>query len=110
MTSALASPSPAATAAAGRLNELLEFDNRDNRARMKTELFRDRVFVPRLELSLRHDRELALERLTRIAKGRYISVFDFERNPLNVFAVHELAGMVDGSMATKLTVQFNLFG
>ena len=34
----------------------------------------------------------------------------FERNPLNIFAVHELVGMVDGSVATKLTVQFNLFG
>lgn len=35
---------------------------------------------------------------------------DFERNPLNVFAAHETAGLIDGSMATKMTVQFNLFG
>jgi acyl-CoA oxidase len=106
-----------------RLNELLEFDNRENRHKMKNVLFNDRLYAPRFEVSLKHgikahsisfrpssllnlwnlDRELALERLSRIAKGGYISVFDFERNPLNVFAVHEVAGMVDGSMATKLT-------
>lgn len=38
------------------------------------------------------------------------TLVDFEKNPLNVFAVHEMAALVDGSMATKLTVQFNLFG
>jgi len=27
-----------------------------------------------------------------------------------VFANHEMAGYVDGSFATKLTVQYNLFG
>jgi len=37
-------------------------------------------------------------------------VFDFLENPLNVFANHEMAGLTDGSFATKLTVQYNLFG
>ena len=31
-------------------------------------------------------------------------------NPYRIFAAHECAGMCDGSMATKMTVQFNLFG
>ncbi|KAJ3262773.1 hypothetical protein HDU77_011857 [Chytriomyces hyalinus] len=93
-----------------KLNELLEFDNRANRDRLKNVLFRDRIFTPRLEVTLKHDRELALERLKLIAKGGYISVTDFEKNPLNVFAVHECVGMMDGSVATKMTVQFNLFG
>ena len=31
-------------------------------------------------------------------------------NPLNIFAAHEVAAFCDGSMATKMTVQFNLFG
>lgn len=31
-------------------------------------------------------------------------------NPLNIFAAHEIAGFCDPSMATKMTVQFNLFG
>ena len=35
---------------------------------------------------------------------------DFETNPKRIFTTHEVAGMCDGSMATKMTVQFNLFG
>ena len=35
---------------------------------------------------------------------------DFEHNPLWIFAAHDLVAAVDPSMATKLTVQFNLFG
>lgn len=35
---------------------------------------------------------------------------DFKEDPLNVFANHEMAALVDASMAIKLTVQLNLFG
>jgi len=38
------------------------------------------------------------------------SAYDFFDNPLKVFANHEMAGLVDASFATKLTVQYNLFG
>lgn len=55
--------------------------------------------------SLRFERELALERLKRICEQRLIDVTDFETNPLNIFASHESAGIIDGSMATKMTVQ-----
>lgn len=53
---------------------------------------------------------MALERLKVVAKNKVFSVFDFHKNPLNVFANHESAALVDGSMCTKLTVQLNLFG
>lgn len=33
-----------------------------------------------------------------------------QRNPLNIFAVHELLAQADGSVATKFTVCANLFG
>ena len=46
-----------------------------------------------------------MERLKRICEAGFISVLDFERNPLNIFAAHEVAGLIDGSMATKMTVQ-----
>ena len=59
---------------------------------------------------MRYERELALERLKRICEAGHVSVLDFERNPLMIFASHEIAGYIDGSMATKMTVQFNLFG
>jgi acyl-CoA oxidase len=45
-----------------------------------------------------------------VAENKLFSVFDFLKNPLNVFANHEMAGYIDGSMATKMTVQLNLFG
>jgi len=35
---------------------------------------------------------------------------DFKNNPLKIFAAHELSSIIDPAMATKMTVQFNLFG
>ena len=37
-------------------------------------------------------------------------MLDFKNNPLKIFATHELASIIDPAMATKMTVQFNLFG
>jgi len=38
-------------------------------------------------------------------------VKDFGPNPHNIFTAHELAAqLLDPSLVTKLTVQFNLFG
>ena len=92
------------------INALLEPDNRDNRRKMRDLFCSDSIFVPRHSLTLPQERQIALERLQKLCRGGHVSVLDFERNPLNIFAVHEVCGMVDGSMATKLTVQFNLFG
>ena len=95
-----------------RLNEILEPDNRANRFALRKLFCSDPIFAPKYNLALKEERELALNRLKRfcLPNGQYISVHDFERNPLNIYAVHEIAGWVDGSMATKMTVQFNLFG
>lgn len=92
------------------INSLLEPDNRENRDKMRKLFSSDPIFVPRHAISLPEERQIALERLQKVCDGGHVSVLDFERNPLNIFAVHEICGMVDGSMATKLTVQFNLFG
>ena len=73
-------------------------------------LFRHPLFTPRHNISLDEERRLALERLQSVCSLKIVSVMDFERNPLNIFTVHEVMGMVDGSAATKFTVQFNLFG
>ena len=94
---------------ASEIGKLMEADNADNRAKFR-QLFRAPVFAPINEIPLARDRALALQRLQQICAAGLISVFDFERNPLNIFAAHEMAGFVDGSMATKMTVQFNLFG
>lgn len=92
------------------INALLEPDNRENREKMRKLFSSDPIFIPRHSLSLPEERQIALERLQKVCDGGHVSVLDFEKNPLNIFAVHEICGMVDGSMATKLTVQFNLFG
>ena len=47
---------------------------------------------------------IALKRLKAVCDAGFISVLDFETNPLKVFAAHELAVM-DPSMGTKMTVQ-----
>ena len=53
---------------------------------------------------------MALQRLKALCDNKFISVHFFSTNPTAVFAAHENASIVDGAMATKMTVQFNLFG
>jgi len=92
------------------LHALLEHDNADLRARMKSFFAADPIYVPRYDIDLRDDRELAFERLARFCRAGFISVADFAADPRRIFAAHEVAALVDPSMATKMTVQFNLFG
>ncbi|RIA89804.1 acyl-CoA dehydrogenase/oxidase [Glomus cerebriforme] len=88
----------------------LAYDNHANRKAMLDFIANDPIYIPRYNIPLEFERELALQRLKKLADKGFISVFDFEKNPLNIFAAHEIAGMVDGSMGTKMTVQWNLFG
>ena len=92
-----------------KLQKLLEHDNQDTRQQLR-ELFKDHLFTPRYNVSLDEERDLALRRLQKICDHQLISVLDFKTNPHRIFSVHEAVGMMDGSTATKMTVQFNLFG
>lgn len=92
-----------------KLSKLIENDNHELRKKMK-DIFQDDLFIPRYNLSLDEERELAYKRLKTFCEKELFSVFDFEGDPRKIFAAHEVAGLVDGSMATKMTVQFNLFG
>ncbi|KAF6250062.1 hypothetical protein COO60DRAFT_1706247 [Scenedesmus sp. NREL 46B-D3] len=74
------------------------------------DFFRDELYVPRYDMHLRYSRELALQRLAKFCRAGFVSVTDFRLSPLKIFAAHEAAALVDPSMATKMTVQFNLFG
>lgn len=94
-----------------QLAHLLEHDNHESRQAFKQFALRDNLFVPRYDIMLKYARDLAYERLHRItAEKGFISVFDFQHNPLNIFAIHEVAAYLDPSFTTKMTVQFNLFG
>ena len=91
------------------LKELLAHDSIALRNDLK-EVFRDPLYIPRYQLSLEEERQLAYDRLRKLCDTGLIDVGYFGEDPRKIFSIHELAGMVDGSMATKLTVQFNLFG
>jgi acyl-CoA oxidase len=91
------------------LQRCLDHDSHEERRRMK-KLMRDPVFVPRWNVSLEEERRLALERLRLLFASGNFSITDFISNPLRIFAAHEVAALSDVSMATKMTVQLNLFG
>lgn len=91
------------------LQRILDHDNHEMRDELR-EFMKDPIFKPKYNVSLSFEREIALERLRKICEKKYISVLDFKHNPLKIMAAHEIAGFSDGSMATKMTVQFNLFG
>jgi len=69
---------------------------------------RNGVFTPKFNTILREEREIAYARLKAFCDTSLFSVRNFLDEPRAIFAAHELAP--DGSMATKMTVQFNLFG
>ena len=92
-----------------RFQKLLDHDNFKTREDLKN-LFNDELFTPKYSIPINEERELALNRLKQIAKKKLISVYDFNSNPSRIFSAHEIVGQMDGSAATKMTVQFNLFG
>lgn len=86
-----------------------EPDNKATRDALKA-LADEPLFARVGSLSIPEERELTLKRLQRVGQLGVVSPADFETNPSNIFAAHEILGMIDGSLATKFTVQFNLFG
>ena len=92
------------------MTRLLDHDNHEKRAKFRKVLSEDPLMTPKYNISLDEERELALKRLKKLCDQGFISVLDFKNNPLWIFAAHELVAVVDAAMATKMTVQFNLFG
>lgn len=91
------------------MSKLLDNNNFDTRDKLRN-LFKDDLFTPKYNISLDDERKLAYDRLKKVCDLGIVSVNDFKTNPKNIFTVHELNGMCDGSLCTKFTVQFNLFG
>ena len=92
------------------LQAILDHDCPAERRTLKNLMENDPIFIPKWNISIEEERELALERLKRLCHSGAFSIRDFQKNPLRIFAAHECAALVDVSMATKMTVQFNLFG
>ena len=93
-----------------KMTEFLDDRNHELHRNMREFLSTDKIFVPQYNIPLPDERELALKRLKALCDKKFISVHFFTQNPTAVFAAHENASIVDGAMATKMTVQFNLFG
>jgi acyl-CoA oxidase len=92
------------------LQGILDHDCPDERAKLKSIMASDHMFLPKWNISMEEERELALARLRVLCESGTFSIKDFRTNPLRIFAAHECAALADVSMATKMTVQFNLFG
>lgn len=92
-----------------KMMNLIDHDSHDQRQQMR-KLLSEPQFTPRYNIALDTERELALSRLKEICDKKHISVLDFHNDPRRIFTAHELTAVVDGSTATKMTVQFNLFG
>ena len=93
-----------------QMTHLLDHDNQEKRAKFRKIFTEDPLMTPKYNISIDEERDLALKRLKKLCDQGFISVLDFKNNPLWIFAAHELAAVVDAAMATKMTVQFNLFG
>jgi len=91
------------------IQALLDHDNHEMREEMR-KFISSPAFTPQYNISLKEERDVAYNRLKAICDAGFISVLDFKNNPLKVFAAHELGTIIDPAMATKMTVQFNLFG
>lgn len=92
------------------LSELIFGDDLKKKERW-FKLLEDPVFASKFKFNnLDEERELAFHRLQKVADAKLFSIFDFENDPVNLFTCHEMLGTVDGSVATKFTVQNNLFG
>jgi hypothetical protein len=77
--------SPPASFDVAQLKRIFDHDNFDKRDAFRA-LADEPLFVPRHNVSLSYERELALDRLKRVSETKMISVFDFEKNPLNIMA------------------------
>lgn len=92
-----------------KMTHFLDNNNHQTRDKLR-ELFKDDDFIPKYNITLDQERDLAYQRLKKVCQLGVVSVNDFKTNPKNIFTVHELNGMADGALCTKFTVQFNLFG
>jgi hypothetical protein len=98
------------------LSRLLDHDSHAMRAELRAFLAHPLFDPARARgIPLDAERELALQRLQLLCPpgvpgGQFLSVLDFKKDPRRVFAAHELVGLADGSLATKMTVQWNLAG
>ena len=71
------------------LDEKLSTVNANTR-KILSETFKDQVFTPVYDISLRDQKELAFDRLKKVMAAKPCSVRDFLTDPNNIFTMHEM--------------------
>jgi acyl-CoA oxidase len=71
------------------LDEKLSSVNSNTR-KILSETFKDKVFTPVYDISLRDQKELAYDRLKKVMEAKPCSVRDFQTDPNNIFTMHEM--------------------
>ena len=92
------------------LRDMMFGDDLKKREKWQNLLDSNPIFHPKYNLSLDEQRDLAYKRIKCVSEAGLFSIFDFQNDPVNLFTCHEMLAQVDGSVSTKFTVQFNLFG
>lgn len=75
------------------LDEKLNYQNRNTRNAL-SEIFKDKVFTPVYDISLRNHKELAYDRLKKVMEKKPCSVKDFLTDPNNIFTMHEMVNLI----------------
>lgn len=68
-----------------KLRDFLWHDNLDTRKRFLELATKNDLFIPRWNVPLAEQREIAFQRLQAISKAKLFSVKDFLTNPRNIF-------------------------
>ena len=64
--------------------------NRDTRTKLLKLFKDDPLFVPKFDVSLREEKEIAQVRLQKVCDLKAVSITDFLTNPENIFTCHEI--------------------
>jgi hypothetical protein len=72
-----------------QLDKALNSTNRTTR-RTLANTFKDELFTPVYDISLRKAKDLALERMKKVISSKVVSIRDFLNDPENIFTVHEM--------------------
>jgi len=93
------------------LDEKLNYQNRNTRNAL-SEIFKDKIFTPVYDISLRNHKELAYDRLKKVMEKKPCSVKDFLTDPNNIFTMHEMVILKNIFLIIfkkKITILNNIF-
>jgi len=90
------------------LDEKLSSVNANTRKTL-SETFKDKVFTPIYDTSLRNQKELAFDRLKRVMADKPCSVKDFLSDPNNIFTMHEMVNKIIKNLLNSFFIFIFLF-